>query len=68
MATSWTQADLNALEAAIATGARVVQYADKRVEHRDLAEMEQIRRQMRQALGLNAPGGGRKFAQFGKGT
>ena len=36
----WTQADIDALRRAIATGAKRVEYGDKIVEYRTLAEME----------------------------
>lgn len=39
---AWTQADKDALKAAIATGAREVQYSDgSRIAYRSLREMEQ---------------------------
>lgn len=34
-----SQADLDAIEAAIVKGERVVQYADRRVEYRDVDQM-----------------------------
>jgi len=42
----YTQAQLDALNAAIATGSKEVYYGDKRVVYRDLAEMIQIRNDM----------------------
>jgi hypothetical protein len=67
---AYTSDQLAALEAAIAQGALVVQYADKRVEYRSLVEMQQIRRQMRTELGLDsgAASKGRRFAEFHKGV
>lgn len=67
---AYTFDQLAALEAAIAQGALVVQYADKRVEYRTLAEMQQIRRQMRAELGLNSGNAnkGRRYAEFNKGV
>lgn len=41
-----TQADLQALDEAIATGATKVRYGDKEVTYRSLAEMRAIRREM----------------------
>jgi hypothetical protein len=49
--TSWTQADLDAIEKAIASGALSVRYADKSVTYRTLTEMNTIRDQIRRALG-----------------
>lgn len=46
MAASWTQADVTALEEAIALGATKVKYADKEVQYRSLAEMMALRRRM----------------------
>lgn len=61
----WTLADLNALTAAIAQGARKVKYADKEVEYRSLAEMMQLRDLMMRELGLYKPA--RLFAKHSKG-
>lgn len=52
--TAWTEEDLAKLEKAIATGARVVEYATGKVEYRSLNEMNSIRRSMRRALGLTS--------------
>lgn len=49
---AWTQDDLTALEAAIATGALTVQYTDKKIEYRSLKDMLQIRDMIRGNLGL----------------
>lgn len=49
--TRYTQADLDAMNASIATGARSVSYNGQRVEYRDLAEMQQIRDEMERQLG-----------------
>lgn len=65
--TTWTTADLEALEKAIASGALSVQYADRRVQYRSLDEMLKIRDLMRKALGKTDPSGGRIFTKFGKG-
>jgi hypothetical protein len=44
---AWTQADIDALKAAIATGARSVQYSDgSRIDYRSLREMEAVRAKM----------------------
>jgi len=64
---AWTQEDLTKLEAAIAGGALRVKYKDREVTYRSLAEMLQLRDQMRNDLGLNtAPR--RKVFQISKGT
>jgi hypothetical protein len=50
----WTQADLDALNQAIATGATEVRFRDGRlVKYRTLAEMRSIRDEMATVLGLN---------------
>lgn len=66
---AYTMDQLNALRAAIAQGARVVQYADKRVEYRSLAEMQQIERRMSAELepASTSGKGGRRFASHDKG-
>lgn len=43
---AWTQADIDNLKAAIASGERRVKYQDKEVEYRTLAEMKEILRGM----------------------
>lgn len=48
---NWTQADLTALDQAIATGARKVRFADNReVEYRSISDMWSIRREIAGAL------------------
>ena len=42
MSTRYSQADLDALNAAIATGAKSVSYNGQRVDYRDLAEMKSV--------------------------
>lgn len=51
MATTWTDADLVALDGAIATGALKVRYADGReVTYRSLADLRSIRDEVKAAL------------------
>ena len=64
---SFSSADLTALNEAIATGALEVQYTDKRVKYRSLAEMIQLRNLMRRELGLDDSTKRRKTAVVGKG-
>lgn len=47
---AFTQAQLDALEAAIAGGELTVEYQDKRVTYRSLREMLEIRNMMKQAI------------------
>jgi thiamine monophosphate synthase len=66
--TSWTIDDIKKLEAAIAKGARVVQYEDKKVEYRTLDEMKRILDMMRQSVGVTpSPRGLRRVASTNKG-
>ncbi|MEC8629886.1 MAG: hypothetical protein VXY73_07330 [Pseudomonadota bacterium] len=46
----WTQEDLDALDVAIASGARVVQKGDEKVEYRSLSEMERTRARVQAEL------------------
>lgn len=55
MATSWTQSDLDRLEAAIKTGARRVTYTSGTVEYHSLAEMLQLRATMRDEIASPTP-------------
>lgn len=64
---AWTTSDLEALEAAIATGSKSVRYHDKHVEYRDLSEMLKIRDLMRESLGVTSGRTKRIFAEFDKG-
>ncbi len=51
---AFTQADLDALEQAIASGQLEVRIGDRKVVYRSLDEMTQIRAMMRSSLGLDA--------------
>ena len=64
---AYTQQQIDALEAAIAMGATSVQYSDKKVEYRSLAEMKEILQQMKESLG-QAKKVRRVFAKHSKGT
>ena len=64
---AFTQAQLDALEAAIAGGELVVQYQDKKVQYRDLGEMMRIRDMMRRDLGLVQPENTRLYPTHSKG-
>lgn len=52
IATSYAQAQLTALEEAMASGVRSVNVDGRRVEYMDLAAMEKQANKMRRALGL----------------
>lgn len=64
---AYTIEQLDALDAAIAEGALVVAYSDKRVQYRSLDEMIRIRKLMRDELGLNGTSGGIRFVSVSKG-
>lgn len=49
---AWTMTDYEALKQAIATGAREVQFKDKRVSYRTLAQMQSILKAMEAELGI----------------
>lgn len=55
MADAYTLENLQALQAAIASGARKVKYGDRETEYRSLQDMLRIEKEMKQALGLTAP-------------
>jgi hypothetical protein len=52
MAAIYTLEQYNTLVSAIALGALIVEYSDKKVEYRSLAEMKQIKKEMEADLGL----------------
>lgn len=67
---SYTHAQYEAITAAIAQGAMTVRYKDRQITYRSLAEMQQIKREMEQALGLNTGdslSNGRRLTSFSKG-
>lgn len=64
---AWTTEQLDALEAAIATGTKSVMYGTKMVTYNSLDEMLRLRDLMRRELGLVKPNAGRKFGEFNKG-
>ena len=64
---SWTEADLVAIEQAIAQGTLKVEYNDRAVWYRSLSEMFQIRDLIRRALG-KGKAGGRILVETSKGT
>ena len=47
---AFTASDLTAIERAIASGELVVQYADKRIEYRSVAQLRQAREMIRGEL------------------
>lgn len=66
-----TQAHLDALEQAIATGATFVEYEDKKIRYRDLDEMERVADRLRCVLtptGGGPPAGSIRliYAEFSK--
>lgn len=67
----YTLEQYNTLKAAVAQGALMVQYADKRVQYRSLEEMLAILKMMEQELGIGSGAstfqGTRRVAQFDKG-
>ena len=67
MGSSFTQAQLDALEEALSQGVRVVRYSDKTVEYKSTAEMLQIRDIMRDALGVTSGRTKRIYSEFDKG-
>lgn len=54
---AFTQADLTAIDAAIASGTLRVRYRDRDVTYRSMDELMKIRNLMREELGVVANGG-----------
>lgn len=64
----YTTEQYNTLTAAIATGALEVEYGDKKVKYRTLAEMYTVKKEMEKELGLNQRNpSGKVYATFTKG-
>lgn len=49
---AWTQQDLDAIKAAIASGSKKVQYQDRAEEYHSLSEMLRIKKLIENELGL----------------
>lgn len=64
---TWTTEDLKTIEAAIAQGALRVEYNDRTVVYRSIAELTRARTLIRRALGLEKRGG-RILTTSSKGT
>lgn len=65
---AFTQSMLDALEKAIATGAKEVYYGDKKVAYQSREEMMATRKLMYDEInGLNSTSKSRKYASFSKG-
>lgn len=60
---AFTQADIDALDRAIAKGVRRVHFADRSVEYASMAELKQAREMMQTEL-LKAKRAGPRFIQF----
>lgn len=68
---SWTTAQLESLEAAIAEGVTTVQYSDRQVVYRSLNDMLRLRDVIRRDLGIvpsDYTGNRRYFEYTGKGS
>ncbi|MGL4478794.1 MAG: phage head-tail joining protein [Aeromonas veronii] len=64
---AYTQAQLDALDAAIASGALSVRYADQQVTYRSLQEMQAIRDKMAAALDPSKKNFGSRYLSGSKG-
>lgn len=64
---AFTQQDLDNIDEAIATGARVVQINGKRVEFDDVAGLLRRRRLIAAELGRSKPGDRRRLSVYSKG-
>jgi len=67
VSTSWTQAQLDTLEAAIASGTKRVEYQNRSVTYHSLAEMMKLRDKMREALGKDTSKPRRTFTHYSDG-
>lgn len=69
-APTWTRADLAAIEAAIASGAMRVRYADREVQYASMSDLLSARRLIRSALGCcdsSSFAAGRRYGGYSKG-
>lgn len=63
----FTEANLKAINKAIAAGALEVEYADKRVKYHSASELIQLRELIRGELGLNKGRSTRVYSDYTKG-
>jgi hypothetical protein len=64
---AFNQAQLDALDEAIASGSLKVKYADKELTYRSLSEMMQLRDLMAKSLGKKQSGSSRVYMSTSKG-
>ncbi len=57
MSTSWTQADIDALEANIKRGILSVQFGDRQMQFQSISEMLKLRQEMKDAVASSSGGG-----------
>ncbi len=50
MSTSWTQADIDALEANMKRGILSLQFGERQITFQSMAEMRELRREMQEAV------------------
>lgn len=68
MAVNWTEAQLAALDAAIARGVLTVRYADREVTYHSAADMLRLRATMAQAIAAAAGTSSTRYAAHSKGV
>ncbi|HXV30015.1 MAG TPA: hypothetical protein VD840_06765 [Sinorhizobium sp.] len=61
---AWTQADLDAINAAIATGARRVRFQTHEVEYHSVSDLLRARDLIKSEIDGASDGGGAIFAEF----
>lgn len=64
---AFTTAQLESLEAAIASGNLIVRYGDKSVQYQSLDAMMRLRDRMRAELGITNVSGKKFYSRFNKG-
>lgn len=64
---AFTQSDLDAVEAAIATGARSVRYGDKQVDNVTMSDLLRARNLIMSELGLITVASKKFYGRFNKG-
>ncbi len=69
MTTSWTQADITALEAAVKGGTLRVRFGDREVQYQSMGEMLKLLQTMKDAVAIKEGTGSSRttYARFRKG-
>ncbi len=64
MSTSWTQADIDALETNMKRGILSIQFGDRQISFQSMDEMRKLRQDMIDAVAASSSGGGKSRTSY----